>query len=456
MNYAFPHVAGRLFDTILAIEPQFYFRMLESLGPRIITGIKAESEGKPFYEHKREAARTRLLGALGGQMVDANGMGEYLLTPHGVAVIPVIGPLSARFDWLAQLCGFCTYDGLKETFNSAMVNDRVRAVMFDYDTPGGEVVGCFDLARYILSMRDKGKPIYSVANGMACSAGYALAGSGGKFYATSMSYVGSIGVVAVHADYSEQDKERGIKYTAIFSGKHKVDGWSHAPLSADVKKRWQEDIDGARRAFAGLVGSYGRIDQKGALDTEADVYRDEEAVDLKLVDGIKSFDDVYDEIVGLVDRRSSSGTFAASSGQPQHGEGSMNVQTPAGGDPANNGNQPAPPAATTAAPPATPDPRIAEAQQAAAAATVETERVTKISNLCVIAGRADLIAGFIKDKSTPDAVQASLLAFRATKTDANPIDPTGKAPDAPPAGNYGWDAIVDRQNAASNVKAQRM
>lgn len=134
----------------------------------------------------------------------------------------------------------------------------------------------------------------------------------------------------------------------------------------------------------------------------------------------------------------------------------MNVQTPAGGDPANNGNQPAPPAATTAAPPATPDPRIAEAQQAAAAATVETERVTKISNLCVIAGRADLIAGFIKDKSTPDAVQASLLAFRATKTDANPIDPTGKAPDAPPAGNYGWDAIVDRQNAASNVKAQRM
>lgn len=443
-DMAYPRVAARIFGRPLAIDPPRLKTIMDGLGERIVLGaFDDDGSEKPS---RAEVMRKRLGAVAGGEIVDVeDGMGEYCVTEGGVAVIPVLGPLSQRFDWLAAVCGFATYDGISETFDAALEDDAVRAVLFDFDSPGGECMGMLDLADKILAARGR-KPIWSIANGLAASAAYALAGSADRLLVPRMGYVGSIGVVAVHVDRSEQDKQYGLKYTAIYSGERKIDGWDHAPLSKDARDRLQADIDGARRMFADLVGRQGRIDQKGALDTQADVYRDEEAVAAKLADEVMNFDEALGALTDLAASRPANAPLVGFASNSTGGH--MTAKTQAGNDPAqaSNGN------------PTQPDPAIAAAQvaQAAAdaartAAEAETSRVTEITELCQLAGKPGAALEFIKSKASVADVHQALTKAKASETDRDAIDPT--PPQAPKAGNYGWDTAVAAANASAGFKA---
>jgi ClpP class serine protease len=212
------------------------------------------------------------------------------LTPEGVAIVPIAGVLSQRFDWLAAACGWTTYEGLSATINSAIDNFGVRGILLDVDTPGGEANGMLDAADAILAAREK-KPVWAVANACACSAGYALAGSAEKLVLPRVAIVGSIGCVMMHVDQSVRDAASGLKYTAIYSGARKIDGWAHAPLSEDAQKAAQDGVDHVRDVFADLIGRQGRMSARAALATEAAIFSDADAVKAGLADDVMTFDE---------------------------------------------------------------------------------------------------------------------------------------------------------------------
>ena len=126
----------------------------------------------------------------------------YAITPQGVAWLPVRGILVKREGEIdADLTEFESYARLGTVLRSCLGDTRVRAILFDVDSCGGEVGGLFDLAADIRTATSV-KPIWAIANDDALSAGYALASAASQVCLTKVGAVGSIGAVAAHTDQS--------------------------------------------------------------------------------------------------------------------------------------------------------------------------------------------------------------------------------------------------------------
>lgn len=101
---------------------------------------------------------------------------RHLVTEAGIAIVPVVGPLVSRGDWLSELFGAASYGDVGDAIAAAFADPAARAVLLEVDSPGGEVGGLFDLVEHVRALRqDAGKPLWAVASEAALSAGYAIA-----------------------------------------------------------------------------------------------------------------------------------------------------------------------------------------------------------------------------------------------------------------------------------------
>nr|WP_249209779.1 S49 family peptidase [Bradyrhizobium manausense] len=178
------------------------------------------------------------------------------------------------------------------------------------------------------------KPVWAVANTFAASAAYALGGSASQLYVPRLALVGSIGAVCVHVDQSAQDAAYGERYTAIYSGARKIDGWEHAALSADAKASFQAGVDHCRDQFAELVGKQGRMTKAQAIATEAGIYHDQEAVEAGLADRVGSFDQALADLTAELNGSSPRAAGAASTSTQETG---MSKIVQSGAAKGNNG-----------------------------------------------------------------------------------------------------------------------
>ena len=140
----------------------------------------------------------------------------------GVAVIPVSGMLLNRFgqSWGNYATG---YNFIRSQMNAALEDADVKMIMFDVNSYGGEVNGCFELSNDIFAARGS-VPIIAVVDANCYSAAYAIASAADKIILTPSGGAGSIGVVAMHFSYQAAMEKSGIKVTYVFAGDHKVDG----------------------------------------------------------------------------------------------------------------------------------------------------------------------------------------------------------------------------------------
>lgn len=201
----------------------------------------------------------------------------------GIAFIPIHGLLINRFSW--SWSWVTGYNFIRNQLNAALEDDDVKLIVFDVNSGGGMVAGCFELAFDIRASREI-KPSVSVVDAASYSAAYALASSASKVVVTPSGGVGSIGVVAMHVDYSKMLDEAGIKVTFIHSGDHKVDGNPYEALPAPVKADIQKSVDTTRTEFVSLVADNRGLDPKVVYDTEARCFSAAEALTLGLIDAI--------------------------------------------------------------------------------------------------------------------------------------------------------------------------
>lgn len=202
---------------------------------------------------------------------------------NGIAIIPVHGSLINRFGGCYS---FLTgYNFIRAQHNAALVDPDVTHIVHDHNSFGGEVAGCFELGDDIYNSRGE-KPIIAMVDSNCYSAAYAVASAADRIIITPSSGVGSIGVRAMHVDMSQALKADGVKVTFIYSGDHKVDGNPYEALPASVKADIQKGVDKSRALFVAHVARNRGIDSKIVYDTEAQSYRAEEALQLKLVDAI--------------------------------------------------------------------------------------------------------------------------------------------------------------------------
>jgi signal peptide peptidase SppA len=258
-----PHIASRLFGTPLMIARPKLDAILGALGPRLAG----------------QALELLDLGAAPSR--------ETAITPDSIAVIPITGTLVSRSGYLAAASGLMSYSDIGDAVEAAALDPRVRGIVLDIDSPGGEVGGLFDLVERIAALaKEGGKPIWAIAGETALSAAYAIATASDRIYVTQTGEAGSIGVVAVHVDESGADRMAGLSWTFVHAGERKIDGNPHEPLSTRARADVQADVDRLYDRFVALVARNRNLPPEAVRTTEAAVYRGDLAVKAGLADRV--------------------------------------------------------------------------------------------------------------------------------------------------------------------------
>lgn len=289
-----PHIAARLFDAPLMIDKGKLAAIVMGIGGRVVDGGFSFPGVEALNHIAFSAGRpsSQQLGVVSdklGRKLVSYGYedGDILDMVGQVATIPIEGTLVYKGAWLGSFSGDTSYQGLQTQIARAANSPNVKGVVFEIDSFGGEAGGCFETADMI-SRLSAVKPTLAILTDNACSAAYLLAAPNRQIVIPEDGRGGSIGVVSMHADFSKQLEQDGIKVTLIASGDHKTEGNPFEALPPDVLARTRARNDAMRDRFASAVGLYrgARFSKASALATEAQTYNSGEALALGLVDGI--------------------------------------------------------------------------------------------------------------------------------------------------------------------------
>ncbi|MGL4859284.1 MAG: S49 family peptidase [Enterobacteriaceae bacterium] len=266
-----PHLAQRVFNVPLAIHPSKAEVIITALMERFgITSIHNMSmsawDDDDFFTK--------------GQKRDPG-----YDTVEGTAVIPVRGTLVQRLGRLRPYSGMTGYDGIRQSFLTALYDPEVKGICLDIDSPGGEVAGCFDLVDEIYNARGE-KPVHAILSENAFSAAYALASAADRIYVPRTGGTGSVGVVVIHCDWSQRIKEDGLKVTIITYGDRKADCNPYTPLSDTALIDVQAEVDEVGRLFVSTVARNRGLAEKTVRDTQAGCYLGADGVTLGLADAV--------------------------------------------------------------------------------------------------------------------------------------------------------------------------
>ncbi len=381
---------------------------------------------------------------------------DFIMTNGGIAVVPVLGPLVTRSDWLTALFGASDYGQIGRAVEAALAEPSTRAVLFELDSPGGEVGGLFDLVDRLVALRDAAqKPLWAVANESALSAAFAIASVADRLYVTRTAEIGSVGVVAVHVDESAADGMAGLKWTLIHAGARKVDGNVHEPLSGAAFSSIQADVDALHAALVGLVARNRNLPPEAVRATEAAIYRGQRGIDAGFADRLGTLDQALADLAMTLDPspKTISAPQRAFTHQPPRRKPDMITQTstdaPAGGAPADGAEIPDPEISETSEPiPASP---VAPAASLEASTENAAERLraeyAEIAAIAAQAGRLGITvdaADAMKKGVAPHALRRSVLDALAARADASALVAAAPQPAGSTISGGGDSPIVRR------------
>jgi len=215
-----------------------------------------------------------------------------------VAVIPIYGVIAPRANMMTDFSGGTTFEALTTQLHEALANKTIKTIVFDVDSPGGNVAGATEFAREVMRARTK-KPIIAQAQYLMASAAYWVMACATEIVAAPSAKIGSVGVYSIHEDLSKMLEMEGIKITYISAGKYKVDGNETEPLSKEALARIQAKVDDPYARFKTDV-SKGRGVPLADVDAgygEGDTVSADEALRLGMIDRIGTLDDTIARVM---------------------------------------------------------------------------------------------------------------------------------------------------------------
>ncbi len=330
----------------------------------------------------------------------------------GVAVIDV-----------SYFLGRWSIGRIRRQFDLALGNPSARAILLNVDSGGGSTSsGVFDLSDYIFEARGP-KPIWAIANDAAFSAAYAIASAADQVHVTRTGGVGSVGVIAQHADFSMMDQRMGVTITTLIAGARKKDLIQDEPLSDKAAQLLQIEIDRIRELFAGIVARNRGIDVNAVMATEAGVFYGPHGQDADLADGVANFDEALAELQSLGNGSSSASSTrahqpTATEGEPMSKENENKTaakpedQAAAGSAAAESAAKPDAAASSDAGASVT-ELDSARSEGSVAGRNAERARASAITTQCTLAGCPERAGEFIAAGKTPEEVGDILVAERS-------------------------------------------
>ncbi len=234
---------------------------------------------------------------------------------EGVAIIPIAGPLFRYASFFSEISGATSYERLAVDIGNAMENSEVVQVVFDVNSPGGEVDGAAETAELIASYRGH-KPMTSYISHLGASGGYWLAAAADRVIVAETAMVGSIGAVLGVVDRSKQDEKRGIKrmqFVSAQSPDKRVDPFSDDQGEQDrARVILQGLVDKLGAVFVEKVAGYRGMSAEEVMGTKGGLVIGSDAVAAGLADGVGTLEGIIEELTGASeDARPTALSFAA-------------------------------------------------------------------------------------------------------------------------------------------------
>lgn len=299
-------LAGRIFNTTLLMDGPKALTILAAIGGRIVEGGVVLPENFVAVDHVAFDPERTSMGRIGdrlGRAIDQRGGTPYDVIEN-IAIIPIEGTLVHKGGYIGSSSGRTSYQGLQTQVVRAARDDRIKGVVFEVDSFGGEAAGAFETSDMIAQLSAL-KPTLSILTDFAFSAGYLMASAARQVVMPENGGAGSIGAVSMHADISGKLEKDGVKVTVLAAGTRKADGNPFGPLPPEVAERSLARLEAGRQTFAAAVGRYRgkRFTKEQALATEADSYTGKEAVGLGLADALGPGNEAFDLFIREVNRK---------------------------------------------------------------------------------------------------------------------------------------------------------
>jgi capsid assembly protease len=216
-----------------------------------------------------------------------------------VAQVNISGPISRHDSMWMEFFGGTSVDGLLGQMKTLANDATVSTVLLNIDSPGGTVNGLPELAATIRALRET-KHVVALSNSLAASAAYWIASQADEIIATPEALTGSIGVFAMHEDWSKAFETAGVKVNYVSAGKYKTEGNPTEPLSEEARAHLQSLVDDAYDLFVNDVAT-GRgasvADVRNGFG-EGRVLTSRAAKAAGLIDRVATFSETVTRLVG--------------------------------------------------------------------------------------------------------------------------------------------------------------
>jgi protease-4 len=139
-----------------------------------------------------------------------------------VALIFLTGQITTGEDKFSPLDGSIVSgsDSVTAAFRDAIDDERVRAIVFRVDSPGGSPVASDAIRRETVRAREAGKPVVVSMGNLAGSGGYMVAMSANKIVAEPGTITGSIGVLGGKLVVRGLWSKLGVTFDHVQSSEH--------------------------------------------------------------------------------------------------------------------------------------------------------------------------------------------------------------------------------------------
>jgi len=214
-------------------------------------------------------------------------------TGDKVAVIALRGLISSS---IAGNVGDSMVDDMRMALEQARDDERVRAVIVEIDSPGGEVTASDVIYNAVVKTRAK-KPVVIYMDSVAASGGYYVACGGKYLMANETTITGSIGVIIQTLNYEQLFNKIGLGSVVFKSGKFKDMLNGARPITPEEREYVQSFVMGTYDKFLGIVARERNLPADALRNTIADgrILSGRDARDHKLIDNLGQIEDAYDK-----------------------------------------------------------------------------------------------------------------------------------------------------------------
>jgi protease-4 len=246
------------------------------------------------------SATAALSGAsLGGHLGDGPKFDESVLLPaksrsdDKIALLSLRGVITGAESGVV---GQTMVDDLRLQCKQAAEDPKVKAVVVEIDSPGGEVTASDILYNAVKNIRDVAhKPVVISMGSVAASGGYYVACAGSWVIANETTFTGSIGVIMQTLNYQQLFGKVGLESVTFKSGKFKDMLSGSRAMSEEEREYVQKMVMDTYGKFVGIVARERQLPEADLRAGVADgrVVSGKDALEAKLVNQLGLIEDAY-------------------------------------------------------------------------------------------------------------------------------------------------------------------